>query len=72
MFSQGNAGFDIEITIVGDDILEDVKDFFVHLETSDPDVTLMPGTTIIEIQDNGSKCPVSLPTFYNLLFCSSF
>ena len=55
MFSQSDAGFVINITIVGDNILEGVEQFFGCLETSDPDVMLMPGTTIIEIQDNGGK-----------------
>ena len=62
-FSQGDAGFDVYITIVGDNILEGVEQFFGHLETSDPDVMLMPGTTIIEIQDSGGKCYVSFPTY---------
>ena len=47
VFGENNVRFDINVTIVGDNILEDVEQFYGRLETSDPDVTPMPERTRI-------------------------
>ena len=48
-------GLTLTITIVGDNILEGVEQLFDCLERSDPDVTSMPSTTTIQVQDSGGK-----------------
>ncbi len=55
-FTEGDTGRDINITILGDTVVEPTEVFFGELETSDPDVRLDPATTEVQITDSAGKC----------------
>ncbi len=54
-FTEGDTGRDINITILGDTIVEPTEVFFGELETADPDVRLDPATTEVQITDSAGK-----------------
>ncbi len=55
-FSEGDTGSDINITILGDTVVEPTEVFFAELQTADPDVRLDSPTTLVQITDSGGKC----------------
>ncbi len=54
-FTQGDTGKNIDITILGDTVLEPTGVFFAELQTSDPDVRLDTPAAEVQITDSGGK-----------------
>ncbi len=55
IFSQEVSRIDLNITLVGDQVLEPVEQFIGHLESPDGDLVLNPNRTLIQLVDTGSK-----------------